>query len=308
MSKQRSAGLGGADYRVHATLVLVQVAFGSLAVEGKIAMSPQVGVSAAALAMARIAGGLAALLLLGLGGGLVLVRSAKDVAKLAVLALLGVVLNQALFLEGLRRTSPLSATLLVATIPVFAAIASAALGRERLSLRVAAGMALAVLGIVVLTGFALPSLGDSFVLLNAVSYALYLALAPPLLARYGSRTVMVYVFALGSLLFAPFGGGALATDIPSWSARAWALVAFIIVVPTAFAYQANAWALRRATPTLVAVYIYLQPLVVAALAWVQLGQTPHLLVLAGGALILAGVTLVNTRSRGAAPSASGEPS
>ena len=40
----------------HAVLLFVQVAFASLAVEGKLAMGPAIGVAPAALAMARIAG------------------------------------------------------------------------------------------------------------------------------------------------------------------------------------------------------------------------------------------------------------
>src|SRR5262249_2674853 len=95
-------------------------------------MSPRYGVTPAALAMARILGEalvfVTAFLLRRRGPP---VRSLRDAAGLAALGLFGVVLNQALFLTGLRQTSPVAATLLVATIPVFAVVIGALAGRER---------------------------------------------------------------------------------------------------------------------------------------------------------------------------------
>jgi drug/metabolite transporter (DMT)-like permease len=277
------------------TLLFTQVAFGSLAVEGKLAMSPAYGVSPSALAMTRILGGalVFASALAALRRGPV-VRTRGDVAELAVLALLGIVVNQALFLAGLRQTSPVAATLLIAVIPVFTAVIAAAAGRERLTARRAAGTGVALLGIGVLTGFSLPQRGDALVLLNAVSYAAYVVFSKNALARHGTLAVLAWIFGLGSLLFAPFGAVALAHEAPSWSIPAIGLVAFIVLVPTAFAYSATAWALARATPGLVTVYVYFQPLVVTVLAWVQLGQAPERRVLLAGPIILAGVALVVT--------------
>jgi drug/metabolite transporter (DMT)-like permease len=277
---------------VHLGLVLVQLAFGSLAVEGKLAMGPRFGVSPPALAMVRI-----------LGGALVFVpalllsrrprpRSARDAAELAVLGLFGIVLNQALFLAGLKETSPVSATLLVATIPVFTAVLAALTGRERLSVRGVGGIAVALAGVGVLTGFALPRRGDALVLLNAASYAIYIVLSKGALARYGTLTVLAWIFGAGVVLFAPVGGLALAREAPSWSGATVGLVAFIVLVPTAFAYSVSAWALARATPGVVTIYIYLQPLVVVTLAWAQLGHRPEPRALIAGPMILAGVAIV----------------
>src|SRR5262249_17514971 len=93
-------------------------------------------------------------------------------------------------------------------------------------------------------------------------------------------------------LFAPVGGLTLVREAPSWSGATLGLVAFIVLVPTAFAYSVNAWALGRATPGVVTVYVYLQPLVVVALAWAQLGRPPDPRALLAGPLILVGVAIV----------------
>lgn len=268
-------------------------------------MSPRFGVSPPALAMARIVGSavvfVAALLALrrteGSGVPEPRVTAWRDRLLLGVLSIFGIVFNQALFLAGLQRTSPVSATLLVATIPVFSALVAAVAGRERLTARSASGIALALLGIAVLSRFALPQLGDLLVLTNALSYAIYVVFAKGPLRRHGTLSVMAWVFGWGALLFAPLGGVALAREAPSWSPGAAALVAYIVGVPTILAYGLNAWALRRASTTLVTIYIYLQPLVVAALAWVQLGQPLEVRALIAGLLILAGVTVVATAPR-----------
>jgi len=281
---------------VHLALFIVQVAFGTLPVEGKIVMNPPYSVSPEALAMMRLLGGACVFVpTYLLTPNRPKVASFRDGLILVVLAIFGVALNQALFLYGLSHTSPMSATLLVATIPIFTALFAVIARRDRMTLQTGLGLALAVLGVLVLSNFAVPKSGDLFVLLNAASYAIYMVFSKSSLSRYGTLTVMAWVFGAATILFAPVGGLALVHDAPRWSGGAWAYVAFVVLVPTVLAYGVNAWALARATPTLVTIYIYLQPLVVLTLSTLQLQQTPKIASLFGGLFILAGVTTVALR-------------
>ncbi|WP_437939025.1 DMT family transporter [Sorangium sp. So ce341] len=279
---------------IHAALFFATFAFASLSVEGKLAMSPPHDVSPAALAMARFLGG--AVVFAGAHLALRTPRVARpaDALHLAVLAFFGVVCNQALFLVGLRITSAVSATLLIAMIPVFTAAIAALTGREPLSRRAGAGTAVALFGAAMLTGFAVPRLGDSFALAYALSTAVYVIYAKSALQRLGTVTVMAWVFGWGTLMFAPIGGAALVREAPSWSLPAALLVAFCVLVPTVMAYAVNAWALRRASPTLVAIYVFLRPPLAALLAWIQLGEAVSARTAAAGFVLLAGVTIVAT--------------
>ncbi len=290
----QKAGHSGASssLSIHLALLVVQIAFGSLAVEGKLAMSPRFGVKPESLAMMRILGGALVFVPANLLWGGSRLRSARGWATMATLSLFGIVLNQALFLRGLSLTSPVSATLLVATIPVMTALVSVLVGKDKLHASSALGFVVAVLGVVVLSGFAVPHAGDAFVLLNALSYAVYVVYSKGALAEHGTLAVMAWVFGLGTLLFAPVGAVSLIHDAPRWSAGTIGLVAFVVLVPTVIAYGVNAWALRRASPMLVTTYVYLQPLIVVALAAVQLGQTPTTQALLGGMCVLAGVAIV----------------
>ena len=72
-------------------------------------------------------------------------------------------------------------------------------------------------------------------------------------------------------------------------------------MPTIVAYSLNAWALGKSSPTLVTVYIYLQPLLAAILSYVQLGIVPSGMMGVSTALILLGVGIVAFRRKSELP-------
>jgi drug/metabolite transporter (DMT)-like permease len=92
------------------------------------------------------------------------------------------------------------------------------------------------------------------------------------------------------------GGGELAALEPAAvSARVWLGVAFILVFPTVIGYLLATWAVRRSSPTLVAAYTTLQPLLSALLAAAFLGERIGAAEVAGFALIAGGLWLVSRR-------------
>jgi drug/metabolite transporter (DMT)-like permease len=75
-------------------------------------------------------------------------------------------------------------------------------------------------------------------------------------------------------------------------------VVFIVIGPTILTYLLNVWALKRATPTVVAVYIYLQPLFTAAIAPLVLrGEGLTTRAALAGLLIFSGLALVIAAER-----------
>lgn len=287
--------------RLHLALAVVSVCFGAFSVVGKIALGDP-RVPPLALTELRLAG--AALAFLAAAAWR---RESwpgrAALGKLAVLALLGTVINQALFLSGLKFTSATEATLLVGSIPLFTYTAGRLLGREQGSLGKWLGLALALGGITLLflvRGFRLEHehlLGDTLILINCLSYSMYLVFARPVLRGLPSVRAMAVIFLFGALEFAPLGLVPLAR-IP-WgelSSRTLYALAFVLVFPTIIAYFLNLWALKRAGASLVAIYVLLQPLVTASLAvFPPLNERPGLGLLAAGVLILSGL-LVFSRS------------
>jgi drug/metabolite transporter (DMT)-like permease len=288
----------------HAALLVVQAAFAAGAVEGKLAMRPLAagggGVDPIALAMSRMIGATIFFQVLLRVSGRARRISWNDHLRIAGLSLLGMVLNQTLYLVGLSITTAFAAALLGATIPVFTAALAVLLRIERPRVRTGLGLALAFGGVLHLTGLGHVDRGVLVIALNCLSYSLYVVLAKSVLERVGALTLVGWAFTWGALALLPVGIGRLAAGVPEWSGRSWALVAFVVAVPTIIAYLANAWALRRTTPTVVTVYIYLQPVLAALLQWVQLHEPVSDRAFVSTALIFAGVGVVTVgRARAA---------
>jgi drug/metabolite transporter (DMT)-like permease len=304
------AGSGGPGaWATHAALLLVQVAFASQAVEAKIAMLPRpLGgeeIFPESLAMMRMTAGAIFFQ--------VLLRAAPRFASpgrptsldvrthlaLAGLSILGISLNQTLFLLGLRWASPFAAALLGATIPVFTAALAVLFRQETLVFRTVAGLVLSISGVLALTGVGSLSTQDAkgslLLATNCLSYAAYVVLSRNVVLRVGSVRFIAWLFTYGALLFLPIGIGPLFHTLPNLTPRGVLFVTYIVAVPTILAYFLNAWALGRSNATLVTIYIYLQPLLAGLLAWIQLGHAISSRAFFAAILILAGLGLVATR-------------
>ena len=288
----------------HAALLVVQLAFASQAVEGKIAMMPRAAggeaIPPAALAMVRMLGAALFFQILttaksGARWARLTPTTRRDQLELAILSVLGISLNQTLFLIGLRMTSPVSAALLSVTIPVFTATFAVVFRQEKPTATLLFGLGLALGGVLWLTGVHQLDRGALIVTLNSLSYSLYLVFSRKVIQRLGAMTVITWIFTWGAALFAPIGILPLVHVVPELTPRGLGFLAYVVLVPTILAYLANAWALGRSTPSLVTVYIFSQPILAALLAWVQLGQRVNERILVAAAFILAGVVLVARR-------------
>lgn len=220
----------------------------------------------------------------------------------ALLSLLGIVLNQGLFLTGLRWTTATNATIIITTIPVFTYAAAVLLGRETVGPRRAVGIGLSLLGVLWLVGLsgyeagARTAAGDLLVLLNCLSFSLFLVLSKPFAERYNPLSLTAWTFAFGALVFLPLG---LWEGVEAQSAAAgpvaWGAVAFIVAGPTLAGYVLNNAALRSVPSSTVGVFTYLQPLFAVSAAVLLLGEEPTWRLLPAAAAVFSGLWLVVRR-------------
>ncbi|MBI4393469.1 MAG: DMT family transporter [Euryarchaeota archaeon] len=286
--------------RTTVALILVQILFGTLSVAGKFALT---SVSPMVLSAVRVT--LAALVLYALQRIISreTIRSLADYRTVFVYSVFGVTLNQLLFLNGLALTTATNATLLITTIPVITIIIGAALGREKpMPVRIL-GVAFSLLGVAVLLGLDRLDLSDRFlvgnilVVLNSASFAFFLVISRDLLSRYQPLTIAAWTFIFGSISITAIAvPDLLVWDALSMPTDAWLAILYIVAFPTVTTYYLNNWALKRVSSSHVSSFIYLQPLVTAALAISFLGETIMQETVVGGALVLAGVFLA-TRAR-----------
>ena len=221
-----------------------------------------------------------------------------DLLRFAGLALLGVVLNQMLFLEGVRRTTAVHTNILITTIPVFTLGVALVLRRESASAAKLAGIALAGVGAAYLAlgrGGAAEGAsvsGDLLIAANSLCYASYLVLSKDLLRRYEPMTVVTWVFLIGAVLIAPLGVPALLrVNADAVSTKTVLVLVYIVVFPSFLTYLLSIWALRHTASSLVAMYVYVQPVVTAFLAPLILGETVTPRIGLASVLIFAGLAL-----------------
>lgn len=285
----------------HAALAGAQVAFGLFPIFGTLAFGPG-GVSPLGLGTWRIGVGALVLGLLAAArfGGRALIPDRADRVRVLACALLGVALNQGLFLTGLSLSSPMSAGLVMCLIPVFTYAFALLVRQEALRPARVVGLAVALVGVTplvfpdglgVLAGH---GLGNALLVCNAAAYSLYVVLGKPLVAKYPPLVVTAWAY-LGSLVVLPlFAWDAVLVPEPGATA-AWLGVAYVVLFPTILGYLANLFALARVPATTTAVYVYVQPLVAGVAAWWVFSERPDARMALAAAALLVGVGLVVRR-------------
>lgn len=198
----------------------------------------------------------------------------KDFKLLAICGFFGVALNQLLFFNGLNLTSPLNASLIMLATPVMVMVVSGIYLKEKITGYKVAGLILGLIGAFLLivtsskTDVSSSPLGDFCILINALSYAVFLVLVKPLMGKYKPITVISFVFLFGSIFVLPFGWNQFAEI--HWGGMGfnnYLGVAFVIVCTTFFAYLLNIYALKHLLPDVVSIYIYLQPMLALLFGW-----------------------------------------
>jgi drug/metabolite transporter (DMT)-like permease len=146
--------------------------------------------------------------------------------------------------------------------------------------------------------------GDRLMLVTALCGAAYGVLAKRAFARYNALTVTTYAMVLGTLLLLPAAlVEGLVGVLPQLDRQTVALLVFLGVFGGSLGFFLWTFALTRLTPTQVAVYINLNPLVAMVLAATLLAEHLTIMFVAGFGAVLLGVLLVNWPKRAEAASA-----
>ncbi|MGI4970751.1 MAG: DMT family transporter [Janthinobacterium lividum] len=208
------------------------------------------------------------------------IEGRADNLRAIACGLLGIALNQLSFFAGLNLTTPINASLLQTISPIVVVLASAVLLKDKITWPKLVGVGLGAAGAAALilsrpSSGKLPAdalLGNLYLLVNAAVFGLYLVLVAPLMRKYHAFTVLARIFLVGAIVVLPIGlPQAMKAGYAHFPLYIWGEIGYMVFFLTILAYLLNNWALKYATPALLGVYIYLQP-VLAVLIAVSLGK------------------------------------
>jgi drug/metabolite transporter (DMT)-like permease len=241
----------------------------------------------------------ASLLLLGAAlarGGTARLPRPVPWATLALMGLTGVALYYTGFNVALTYTTASQGALVQSSIPAVTAAVAVIMLRERLSAKRMLGIALAIVGVVLIVARSggddaarAPLLGNTLMFGTVIVWAVYTALAKRV-AGVDPVAVTAAISVLGTIMLVP---GAVAENAgaatPAISGQTWARILYLGAFPSAASYLLYNRALRDLDASQVGAITNLSPVIGAVSGVLVLGETVTGMAILGGALVLAGV-------------------
>lgn len=200
----------------------------------------------------------------------------KDYIKIFAASFLGYFMTQITFLIAIPDVTPMDCSIISAMSPIYTMFIAAIVLKEPITLKKAGGVAVSLFGIIFLIMNSVSSSGGIteskmsgifLMILNSLSFSLYLGIFKPLISKYSVVTFMKWIFLFSFLMSVPMSGKEIITlswtSIPS--AQLWEL-GYLIVFATFISYFLIPIGQKMIRPTLVSMYSYIQPIIATAIS------------------------------------------
>ena len=227
------------------------------------------------------------------------VKKLQLIEQRDLISLLGIgivlAIHFATWISSLRYTSVASSVILVHIDPIFVAIVSHFVFKERITPRQSLGIAVALIGAAVIAigdlGVGDENLiGDALSLIGSIALGIYILAGRRLRQRLDLTTYVTPVYAVSSVILAL---SALILDVPltGYNARTIIMFGIIALVPMIFGHTVYNWALRWVSAPLVSISLLGEPVGASILAVIVLSEKPLALTIIGGAITLIGILI-----------------
>ena len=200
----------------------------------------------------------------------------KDYIRIFAASMLGFLTCQITFLVGIPHITPMDCSVLTAMAPIYTMITAAIAIKEPITLKKSIGVAISFAGIIYLIlsrvtvdgGVAASTpFGIFMIVLNSLSFSMYLGIFKPLIAKYSAVTFMKWIFLFSAIVATPLSlKGLINVDWAGIPSKQYAELAYLIICATFITYFVIPVAQKRIRPTIVSMYSYVQPIIAIAVS------------------------------------------
>ena len=194
----------------------------------------------------------------------------KDFKLIIICAFFGMGLNMITALNGLYNSTPINSAIITTLAPIFIFLISVIIIKEKITRIKYVGVFIGFCGTLTLillnekSTSSAPNinLGNFYLFINSISYALYFVLVKPLTKKYTMITIMKWLFLFSIFINMPFGLIEF-TEI-NWveiSGVSLLKISYVVFCTTFLVYLLNLYALKNLKASTVGMFIYLQPVI-----------------------------------------------
>lgn len=223
---------------------------------------------------------------------------ARDLPLIALCGASGMSAYQLLLSWGMVHVAADTASLLIATAPVFSVLLATVVLGEPITRTIIGGTLIALAGAAVITrsgGSTQVSASALIVLAAAIAQGVYHFATKPLLRHYTGLEVACYAMWAGTLFLLPFAPTA-AHRIMAVHFSPLMSAVYLGLMPSALGFVTWGYAVARYPLAQSTAALYLVPLVALTIAFLWLGEVPKPIQLLGGLISMIGVIVINRRS------------
>ena len=229
----------------------------------------------------------------------------KDFKLIIICAIFGMGLNMITALNGLYNSTPINSSIITTLAPIFIFLISVILLKEKISKRKYAGVLTGFIGtltLILLNEKSLENapninLGNFYLFINSISYALYFVLVKPLTEKYNMITIMKWLFLFSIFINMPFGlVEFMQVEWVEINNTSFIKIFYVVFCTTFLVYLLNLYALKNLKATTVGMFIYLQPVIGILFAIYRGADKLTIPDISSVLLVFAGVYLVSKKT------------
>ena len=228
----------------------------------------------------------------------------KDWSKFLFCTVFGMSVNMISAIKGLELSTPINSSIISTISPIIVFIISIVMIKEKIIKTRIIGVAIGFVGAISIilinsrTDINTDNIrsGNLLLLLNSISYAIYLVAVKSLTKKYSVITIMKWLFLFGVILNAPFSIQKF-LEIPwdIYDRISFFKLGFVITGATFGVYLLNVYALKTLKASTVGMFIYLQPIIGIIYAIASGNDILKLTDIIAISLIFSGIYLVSLK-------------